>query len=411
MKNFSKFLPIYNVILMGYFGYGLIISLFIPMIMSKTSLFLPLTTATGLRTAVSGALIAMYPLGQFLGSPIIGAFSDHFGRRCILLLTLLFAVCGYFAIAFSIHWHNLIALFLSCFITGLFESNMAIGQSIMVDQASTPHEKSKLIGYMYTACSLGYIFGPLSGGFIVLLWGYATPFYITATAILLLAAWVRLTFNEPPTPHKGKIHYTSALLNLKTVFTDKTLRPMYAINFLIFLAVFGLYRLIPIYQIDRWHVGVHIVTLFIAYISTICLVANLFFTGPLTKRFALQPLLIGLTAIGGITICTIVIPHQFHWIWLSAGLAVIPTVIAISVCTTWISNAASRENQGKVLGNNQALLVLAESTSAVAGGMLAAFITWLPIVVSGVILIAVAGLLMKRNKNALTPISSTSNDA
>lgn len=69
--------------------------------------------------------------------------------------------------------------------------------------------------------------------------------------------------------------------------------------------------------------------------------------------------------------------------------------MALPTCTTWLSEKVSSNEQGQVLGNNQALLVLGESTSAAIGGLIAAIWIPLPIILVDVILL-VTGMVIAR---------------
>jgi predicted MFS family arabinose efflux permease len=99
-----------------------------------------------------------------------------------------------------------------------------------------------------------------------------------------------------------------------------------------------------------------------------------------------------------IFIFLIVIPQNFHWIWLTYGLAMIPTVMALTTCTTWLSSKADSSEQGQVLGNNQALLVLGEASSAAIGGLVAAINIALPIITIGGILLIASYLIITKKK-------------
>jgi len=382
------FFPLYAVIFLGFFGYALTIALFIPMLMNKSFAILPLTASTSLRAATAGMLLAMYPLGQFIGSPIIGKLSDYYGRKKILMLSLFACLLGFVGIALSIQYHQLGLLFVCCLLTGLCESNMAIAQSVIVDNCQDPAQKTQLIGYAYSACSLGYVIGPLVGGFAATAWGYNNPFWITAMGVLLLMLWLVFSFKDSYEPHQQiPIQFIATITAIKTIFHQPKLYRIYFINFLIFFAVQGLYRVIPLYVVDEWNPALHIYTLLISFVSMLCLLANLFIMGRLAHKFTTQKLLSGLLLFGGLVVIVIVIPIHFSWIWLTYGLAVIPTVMALTTCTTWLSNQVPPEQQGQVLGNNQALLVLGEASSAAIGGLIAAMMIPLPIVLMGIILL------------------------
>ncbi|MEF0944054.1 hypothetical protein, partial [Rhizobium sp. BR 362] len=64
--DIKALLPLYLVTFIGFCGYSLMITLFIPMLMGDNGFLDPGTTA-GQRSAVIGVLLAIYPLGQFLG--------------------------------------------------------------------------------------------------------------------------------------------------------------------------------------------------------------------------------------------------------------------------------------------------------------------------------------------------------
>ncbi|MBV9006561.1 MAG: MFS transporter, partial [Solirubrobacterales bacterium] len=78
-------LPAYVVVFVGFLGYSLMIAAFTPMILRNDNGMLPQTASLTERSLVLGLLVALYPLGQFLGSPVLGALSDRYGRRSILI--------------------------------------------------------------------------------------------------------------------------------------------------------------------------------------------------------------------------------------------------------------------------------------------------------------------------------------
>ncbi|KTD82574.1 MFS transporter [Legionella waltersii] len=395
-SQIREYLPLYAVILLGFLGYALTITLFIPMLMDSNFSLLPSDASTSVRVSLSGLLLAMYPLGQFFGSPIIGNLSDQYGRKRVLVLSLIACTFGFFGMALSIQFHVLNLLFLSSFLTGLFESNMAISQSVIADRTQDSALKTKLIGYGYSACSLGYIIGPLLAGNTL---SYSTPFFIVALFVPLLAVWIYYSFGDDFVPNtKTKINFTKSIISIKSIFHNSSIRKIYFINFLIFFSVQGLYRVVPLYIEDTWDISLHTFSLLISFVSLMCFIANLLLLNKLATRFSTKVLLGGLLIVSSLSVLLIIVPDNFNWIWLTYGCAVIPTIMMLPTCTTWLSEHVSSQEQGQVLGNNQALLVLGESTSAALGGVVAAIMVPLPIVMTAVILL-MTGFLVLRDKS------------
>src|SRR5690349_2635708 len=78
---FSRVLPLYLVVFIGFVGYSLMITVFTPLFLRDDGGLLASSTSLGTWTLVLGGVLAVYPLAQFVGAPILGALSDRFGRR------------------------------------------------------------------------------------------------------------------------------------------------------------------------------------------------------------------------------------------------------------------------------------------------------------------------------------------
>jgi len=248
-------LPLYLVIFIGFCGYSLMITLFVPMLMG-TNGFLAADATTGSRSLVLGILLAIYPLGQFLGSPVLGALSDRFGRKPVLTVSLCIAVFAYVLISLGIELRSLALLAIGCLIGGLAESNIAIAQSAISDVAG-PDERPRLFAWIYSCCSLGYIAGPVIGGQLAVLLGWSAPFWLTVPLLGATLVWIWISFRETHPPEQDRpFDPFAALTNLATVFTDRPIRRLYLINFLIYLGLFGYFRMVLVYMVDHWHTTV-----------------------------------------------------------------------------------------------------------------------------------------------------------
>jgi len=228
----------------------------------------------------------------------------------------------------------------------------------------------------------------LAGGQIAVHYGLSTPFWIVIASLICVYIWVWISFHDPYIPDKDKaISYFKTFTNLATVFTDIPIRKVYLVNFLIYFGLFGIARTITIYIVDEWNFSLDKVTLYYAVASLACGISNLFFFAPLARRFSLKSIAIWSGLIGGTMLVLVVIPKAEYTIWFTSIPSLFIIMWAISACGAYISTLVGPERQGRVLGNNLALQVGAESLGAALGGFLAAIFVPLSVVTYGVAII------------------------
>ena len=109
-----------------------------------------------------GYFVALYALMQFFASPILGSLSDRYGRRPVLLTSLLGASIDYIFMAFA---PSLFLLFVGRIISGLTGAGMTVANSYIAD-ISDDSNRSSNFGLVGAAFGIGFIAGPLLGGLI-----------------------------------------------------------------------------------------------------------------------------------------------------------------------------------------------------------------------------------------------------
>jgi MFS transporter, DHA1 family, tetracycline resistance protein len=109
-----------------------------------------------------GLFIGAYSLMQFLAAPVLGALSDHYGRRSILLVSLLGAALDYLFMAFA---PSLPLLFVGRVISGLTGASMTVANSYMAD-ISDAQSRPANFGMIGAAWGIGFIIGPVLGGLL-----------------------------------------------------------------------------------------------------------------------------------------------------------------------------------------------------------------------------------------------------
>jgi multidrug resistance protein len=109
---------------------------------------------------VVGLLSVVYSAAQFGAAPILGWLSDRYGRRPVLLLSVLGSALGYFLFGIG---GALWVLFLSRLIDGITGGNISTAQAYIAD-VTPPQDRAKNFALMGAVFSLGFVLGPAIGG-------------------------------------------------------------------------------------------------------------------------------------------------------------------------------------------------------------------------------------------------------
>ncbi len=169
---------IFVTVLIDSIGFGIVTPVFPGLIMSLTG--------EGLASAakISGWLGLGYALMQFVLAPVIGALSDRFGRRPVLLASLAAFGLDYVAMAFAptIEW-----LFVARLVAGITGASFGTAYAYIAD-VSPPERRGANFGIAGMGFGLGFIIGPATGGLLAH-YGIRVPFMAAAGLALLNVAY------------------------------------------------------------------------------------------------------------------------------------------------------------------------------------------------------------------------------
>ena len=189
-KSFSPAIGFVLVtLLIDMIGFGIIIPVLPGLIQSMTG------GSVSMAATYGGFLLVAYSITQFLSSPVVGGLSDRFGRRPILLASLFGFTLDYLFLAFapSIGW-----LFVGRIIAGIMGASFTTAGAYIAD-VSTPENRAQNFGMIGAVFGLGFIIGPLLGGFLGEI-GPRVPFFVTAalTALNFVYGWLFLPESLKP---------------------------------------------------------------------------------------------------------------------------------------------------------------------------------------------------------------------
>lgn len=391
-SSFVRILPLYIVIFIGFVGYSLTITILTPMILEGGEMLLRTVPFRADRTIILGTVLAIYPIGQFFGAPVLGALSDRFGRKPILVISLIITTLCFGGLGYSIHMGNLTLFMIISFIMGLAEANIATAQSAVAD-VSTEENRTRMFAYINMSASGAFIIGPLMGGILadsslVSWFNNATPYWAVFVVLIFAVLFTAFAFRETrPKEKRTEVSYTAAFTNLLTVFNPGKLRIIYLANFLIYLAIFGFFRAFPMYLVEHYDMDVTELSKYIAWNAVPVVIGSLWLTGWLAKMHTARTITMYSSALLGVFSLIMIIPQPAHMQYLSLFLPGLALAVALPASATMISLAVGESRQGRALGNNLSLEVGAEVLSGLAAGFLAAYFIQLPMY--GIALVAV----------------------
>jgi MFS transporter, DHA1 family, tetracycline resistance protein len=229
-----------------------------------------------------GWFLSAYALMQFLFSPVLGALSDRFGRRPVLLVSLAGAAVDYVVMAMTT---SLPMLYVGRIVAGITGANMAVATAYLAD-ISDESDRARRYGYMNACFGIGFVAGPLIGGLV----GAVSPRYPFLAAALFNGVNFLLGLFVLPESHNAerkplRIARLNPLGSLRWIFGIKALLPL-----LIVYGVISCVAQVPatmwvIYCEDRFAWGTRMVGLSFAGFGVLHGLTQAFLTGWLTKRW------------------------------------------------------------------------------------------------------------------------------
>ena len=142
-----------------------------------------------------GLLFASYSVMQLFFAPVLGRLSDKYGRRPVLLFSLLGTCVGFLILGFAT---TLWMLFVGRIIDGISGGNISTAQAYIAD-VTTKENRAKGMGLIGAAFGLGFVFGPAIGG-VLSRWGIHVPFLFAGGLAFANAVLLYFTLPETITP-------------------------------------------------------------------------------------------------------------------------------------------------------------------------------------------------------------------
>lgn len=338
---------------------------------------------------VTGLLVASYAAAQMIGAPLLGRLSDRYGRRPILIASIFGTFLGFLLLGFA---KTLAMLFAARVLDGLTGGNLSIAQAYISD-VTDAKDRSKGLGMIGAAFGLGFIIGPVTGGFLSQ-WGYSVPAFVAAalsfTNLILIYAWLpeslsaekRASMNE----NKPAVTLGALLHALQRPFTGSLLitRFFFGLAFAIFQTIFALYTLAK-FNLSAQNTG-----LILTYVGVLSVIVQGFLVGRITQKFRDDILIV---------VCVVLMAISLlGWAWAPSIVALLvvltPTALSGGILNTLLSSTLTKAVEPQEVGGILGLSASVESATRIfapilGGALLQKFGTWAPGAFGGLVMIGV----------------------
>lgn len=330
-------LVIFLTVFVNLVGFGIIIPL------------LPFYAETfGASPVVIGLLFAAFSLAQLIAAPALGVLSDRWGRRPVLIFSLIGTVISFVMLAVA---QSLTMLFVARVVDGLSGGNITTARAYIAD-VTEPEERARAFGMLGAAFGLGFVVGPGLAGLFAHI-SYTAPIWAAAAVTMIATgmAWVWL----PETIHRGSAVSVSPWRALPEVLRRRPLRPLLVADFIYWSSFALCTTTFAMFAARRFGFDVVQTGYVLAAFGLLGVMVQAGLVGPVVRVLGvLRTLLFGLViAASG---WALVAMSDSVDLFL---LALLPAGIGVGLCNaaivTLISHSASKDEQGAVQGAAGAL--------------------------------------------------------
>jgi len=352
-----------------------------------------------LNALTVGLLTAAYSAAAFLAAPALGKLSDRFGRRPVLLFSVLGSAIGY--ILFGIGG-ALWVLFLSRIIDGFTGGNIATAMAYIAD-VTQPNERAKYFAFGGIAFGLGFIFGPIIAGVLSNISIAAPAFAAGALSFAsFLFGFFFLPESLPPEKRSQEALHLSQV-NPFSILTEisrlPNLRLLLSAIFLIYLAYSGIFNYITVYTLDRFSAPPQDNSYLFLVVGISQMIGQGVIVYRLTPHFGEKRVAISGLILQALAYPLFVLVPVFGLLYPLAILSALGNAFTRPTLDALVANNVPPHEQGRAQGTTSGLYSLTNILGPLLAGFAFVFISPASVFVGGGLLLALAGIIVWRIKD------------
>lgn len=316
-----------------------------------------------------GLLALSFSAAQFLCAPALGVWSDRYGRRPVLLISLFGTSIGYFLFGYA---GSLLLLFIARIIDGATGGNISTAQAYIAD-ITPPEDRAKNFGLVGAAFGLGFIIGPALGGVLAHI-SLSAPAY--CAGLLTLITVILSYFFLPETLHEDARAAASIGLREINPFTQglvalrrPTIMPLMIAIFFLNYAFSGLQTNFAVFTFERLGMGPEANAMVFAYVGVVAVLMQAVIVRRLSKIYSDRSLALTGLAIMALGFLATAFAYGLIMIYFASTLTSVGSGLTTPTLTSMLSKEVSLREQGWVLGASQSFASLARIIGPVWAGV------------------------------------------
>jgi DHA1 family tetracycline resistance protein-like MFS transporter len=309
---------------------------------------------------VIGLLFAIFSLCQLVASPVLGDWSDRYGRRPVLVFSLAGTVVSFVMLALA---QSVVMLFLARMVDGLSGGNISTARAYVAD-ITEPKDRARAFGLIGAAFGLGFIIGPALSGVLAQV-SITAP--IWAAAGITLAATLMAWFWLPETVHRAHAGTGMPFRNVAEMMQRPGLRRVLAIDFIYWFSFAIFQTTFALFASARFGFDAARTGYFLAGFGVLGAIIQGGFIRPIVHRLGDKPTLILGLLCGASGLVAAALAHSAPIF----AISLVPLAFAIGfghpTMSSLVSRAARGEEQGRVQGAASAMESLGRTIGPVWG--------------------------------------------
>ncbi len=369
----KKVLPIlFFTLLLDMIGTGMVFPI-IPILFTDpgSHAFLLQGYSQSAQFLIAGLVTSLFGLMQFIAAPILGELSDSYGRKRLLTIGVGILAISQIIFGFGIEIASIGLILFARAVAGLAAANFSIAQATIAD-VTEPKDRAKNFGLMGAAFGVGFILGPVLGGWIAgLTQNAAAPFWFAGALGIINLISVTLFLPETRRIAKEEARrftFLKGIHNLRSAFTDLDARQVYMTTLLYMAGFTFMTSFLGVLLVERFGISETAVGTYFGAVGAWVVVTQLFLLRLLAPRYNERQILRVSLLLVAASLLTYPFLPTLIWFYIVMPFTAVPIGLTMANLQALVSKSVSSEKQGVALGINGSLQAFAQGVIPLVAG-------------------------------------------